>query len=463
MEKIRETLQAEYVDFEMRRAGEDFREEYTYNAGRPVEDGQHDHVGVGDQTDGGNYVGLSVPIGRLPAEDAIELADYADEYGSGEVRLTRRQNPVIVDVADEDLEDLLAEPLLEEYPAEPSPFERGAMACTGTEFCSIALTETKGRMARMLRWFNANVELPDDVGTIKMHYSGCTADCGQAMTADIGLQGMRARKDGEMVEAFDIGVGGGVGEEPSFIDWVQQRVPADEGPGAIRNLLQAYAAHRSDGQTFRQWVEATAEEQLVEFCEPRRPTSRHRTWPTPSSRGTPSRRASPRRPRSARSPRLPRTTETALTLCSLGGIKPISHACIYQLPDRIVDHAQRRTLQIRERPESSGYRVPSPTRRGQPRGRRGDHAQSGIRIRDARAARPSHLRGQSRARGTGRRARRTERRIRTRVGRSRRRRRGRERRWTARNRIIQPFYRRSRPSASGLDPEAVHCLRECGW
>ncbi|MGQ3412945.1 nitrite/sulfite reductase [Natrinema sp. LN54] len=268
MEKIRETLQDEYVDFEMHTEGEDFREEYTYNAGRPVEAGQHDHVGVGDQKDGQNYVGLSVPVGRLPAEDAIELADLADEYGSGEVRLTRRQNPVIVDVADEDLEGLLAEPILEEYPAEPSPFERGAMACTGTEFCSIALTETKGRMARMLRWFNKNVELPDDVGKIKMHYSGCTADCGQAMTADIGLQGMRARKNGEMVEAFDIGVGGGVGEDPSFIDWVQQRVPADEAPGAIRNLLEAYAAHREDGQTFRQWVEATAEEQLVEFCEP---------------------------------------------------------------------------------------------------------------------------------------------------------------------------------------------------
>jgi len=128
------------------------------------------------------------------------------------------------------------------------------MACTGTEFCSIALTETKGRMARMLRWFNANVELPDDVGTIKMHYSGCTADCGQAMTADIGLQGMRARKDGEMVEAFDIGVGGGVGEEPSFIDWVQQRVPADEAPARSGTCFRPTRPTVPDGQTFRQWV-----------------------------------------------------------------------------------------------------------------------------------------------------------------------------------------------------------------
>ncbi|WP_049928997.1 nitrite/sulfite reductase [Halopiger goleimassiliensis] len=269
MAKIRETLQEEYVDFELHTAGEDLREEYTYNAGRPRDEGPHDHVGVGDQKGAGmKYVGLSVPVGRLPAEDAIELADLADEYGSGEIRLTRRQNPVIVDVPEEAVDDLLEEPLLSEYPPEPSTFERGAMACTGTEFCSIALTETKARMARMLRWLNANVDLPDDVGKIKMHYSGCTADCGQAMTADIGLQGMRARKDGEMVEAFDIGVGGGVGEEPSFVEWIQQRVPADEAPGAIRNLLEAYAAHRTEGQTFRQWVEATGEEQLIEFCEP---------------------------------------------------------------------------------------------------------------------------------------------------------------------------------------------------
>jgi len=86
------------------------------------------------------------------------------------------------------------------------------MACTGTEFCSIALVETKTRMATMLRWLRENVDLPDDVDQLKIHFSGCTADCGQANTADIGLLGMRARKDGEMVEAVDIGVGGGMGE-----------------------------------------------------------------------------------------------------------------------------------------------------------------------------------------------------------------------------------------------------------
>lgn len=264
---IRKAL-SERLDFSVETAGTNFRGEYTYNAGKGAEHGPHDHVGVYDQNDGNNYVGLSVAVGRLPAEEVIELANLADEYGSGEVRLTRRQNLLIMDVPDEQLDALLAEPLLAKHTPEPNPFVQGAMACTGTEFCSLALTETKARMARLLRWLGDNCELPDDVDRIKIHFSGCTADCGQAMTADIGLQGMRARKNGEMVEAMDVGVGGGIGVEPSFIEWVRQRVPADEVPGMIKNIVEAYAALRTEGQTFREWVDATGHETLVELAEP---------------------------------------------------------------------------------------------------------------------------------------------------------------------------------------------------
>jgi ferredoxin-nitrite reductase len=266
-DEIREELD-ERLSFDLERAGTDFRGQYTYNAGKPSERGAHDHVGVYDQKDGKQYVGLSVPVGRMPAADAIELADLASEYGSGEVRLSRRQNPLIMDVPEAAVDGLLGESLLSKYSPEPNPFVQGAMACTGTEFCSLALTETKARMAVLLRWLGDNVDVPDDVDRIKMHFSGCTADCGQAMTADIGLQGMRARKDGEMVEAVDVGVGGGIGEEPTFIEWVRQRVPADELPGMLQNLLEAYAALREEGQTFREWVDATGHETIVELAEP---------------------------------------------------------------------------------------------------------------------------------------------------------------------------------------------------
>jgi ferredoxin-nitrite reductase len=266
-DEIRAAL-AERLPFALERAGTDFRGEYTYNAGKPTERGAHDHVGVHDQTDGRNYVGLSVPVGRMRAEEAVELAELAEAYGSGEIRLTRRQNPLVMDVPDGNLANLLNEPLLEKHRPEPNPFVRGTMACTGTEFCSLALTETKARTARMLRWLGEHVDLPPDVDRIKLHYSGCTADCGQAMTADIGLQGMRARKDGEMVEALDVGVGGGIGDDPAFIDWVRQRVPADEVPGLVANLVEAFAALREEGQTFREFVDATGHETLVELAEP---------------------------------------------------------------------------------------------------------------------------------------------------------------------------------------------------
>ncbi len=267
-EEIRDLLVDEYVDVDLARAGENVREDYTYNAGRPPEEGKADHVGVHEQADGKHYVGLSVPVGRLTAEEAIELADLADTYGSGEVRLTRRQNPIIVDVPDLELQHLLDEPLLQRHSPEPSTFERGAMACTGTEFCSLALTETKVRLTHMLRWLREEVDLPDDVEQLKIHYSGCTADCGQAMTADIGLQGMRARKGDEMVEALDIGLGGGIGPDPSFVDWTRMRVPADEAPGAIKNLLETFVAERADGQQFRDWVEATDADALEAALEP---------------------------------------------------------------------------------------------------------------------------------------------------------------------------------------------------
>jgi len=301
-EWIRDLLDEEYVDADLRTAGEDIRDEYTYNAGRTTEDGKQDYTGVHEQSDGRRYVGLSVPVGRLPAEEAIELADLADEYGSGEVRLTRRQNPIIVDVNSDRVDELLAaEPLLAKHRPEPNRFVRGAMACTGTEFCSIALVETKTRMATMLRWLRENVDLPDDVDQLKIHFSGCTADCGQANTADIGLLGMRARKDGEMVEAVDIGVGGGMGEEPSFVDYVQQRVPADEAPGAIRNLIEAFAERRARARRSASGRTRPTPRRSRRCASPRRRTTSTRRSPTRSSRGT----RSPRRGRRRRIRRWP--------------------------------------------------------------------------------------------------------------------------------------------------------------
>jgi ferredoxin-nitrite reductase len=266
-EEIRETLQDEYVDFELKTAGENCREDYSYNSGY-ADGGHSDHVGVHEQNDGNYYVGLNVLVGRMSDEDTAELARVADEYGSGEVRLTQRQNVIITDVPEEELDDLLDEPLLEDYSPDPNPFMRGSVACTGTEFCSLSIVETKNRQVRYARWLKENVEFPDGVDDFHIHLSGCTASCAQPQIADVSLRGMKTRKDGEAVEALDIGLGGGLGENPRFADWVEQRVPVDEVPGAIRNLLANFEERREDGETFRQFVERTDEETLSELVEP---------------------------------------------------------------------------------------------------------------------------------------------------------------------------------------------------
>jgi ferredoxin-nitrite reductase len=266
-EKVRETLQEEYLDFELHTAGDDYRDEYTYNAGGPS-GGKHDHVGVHEQADGNYYVGLNVLVGRIGAEEALQLADLADRYGSGEVRLTQRQNVILTDVPESELDALLQEPVLERYSPDPHPFQRGSIACTGTEFCSLSIVETKNRQVRFARWLVDTVELPEEIDDFHIHLSGCTASCAQPQIADVSLRGMKTRKDGEPVEALDIGLGGGLGEEPQFATWVEERVPADEVPGAIANLVDNYRAERQNDESFRSFVERHDEADLAELVEP---------------------------------------------------------------------------------------------------------------------------------------------------------------------------------------------------
>ncbi|MCY4729652.1 ferredoxin--nitrite reductase [Natronomonas gomsonensis] len=265
-EKLRRVLQEEYMEYELPTAGENLREQYNYNAGKADEPG--DYIGVHEQNDGQYFVGLSVLVGRQSADDVIELADLAEAYGSEMIGLTQRQNVIVADIAEEDLDDFLDEPLLEEYSPDPHPFMRGSIACTGTEYCSLSIVETKNRMVRYARWLKENVEVPDGVEDFHIHLSGCTASCAQPQIADISLRGMKTRKDGEPVEAFDIGLGGGLGENPQFADWVEMRVAADEIPGYIDNLLRVYESEREDGESFRDFIARHADDELNGMAEP---------------------------------------------------------------------------------------------------------------------------------------------------------------------------------------------------
>jgi len=172
-------------------------------------------------------------------------------------------------VPDDALDDFRDEPLLDHYSPDPSPFMRGSVACTGTEFCSLSIVETKNRQVRFARWLKVNVDLPADVDEFHIHLSGCTASCAQPQIADVSLRGMKTRKDGDPVEALDVGLGGGLGENPQFARWVTQRVPVDEVPGAIANLIDSFAAERDEGESFRAFVVARHDDdELDAFVEP---------------------------------------------------------------------------------------------------------------------------------------------------------------------------------------------------
>ncbi|MBD2058599.1 ferredoxin--nitrite reductase [Oculatella sp. FACHB-28] len=196
---------------------------------------KRDHIGVYAQKQSGlNYVGLHVPVGRLFAQDMVELARIADVYGSGELRLTVEQNVIIPNVSDSRLELLLKEPLLERFSVSPAMLERSLVSCTGSQFCNFALIETKNRALGLIRELEAEVSCSQPV---RVHWTGCPNSCGQPQVADIGLMGTKARKDGKTVEAVDIYMGGKVGKNAHLGTCVMKSVPCDDLKPVLRNLL----------------------------------------------------------------------------------------------------------------------------------------------------------------------------------------------------------------------------------
>jgi ferredoxin-nitrite reductase len=222
-----------------------------------------DHVGVHPQKEERiYYVGLNVPVGRMSGERFEEAGRLAEEYGS-EIRLATDQNLIITGVHEERLDDLLSEPLLKRYSPEPGAFERGVVACTGNEFCRFAIVETK---IRALEWAREMDRRVGDLGqeAIRMHFSGCSASCAQPQIGDIGLRGETAKKGNALVEGVDIGLGGSLGRDAAFIDWVEGAKPADEVPDALLHVFERFKEERREGERFHEWVRRMRNEELRE-------------------------------------------------------------------------------------------------------------------------------------------------------------------------------------------------------
>jgi len=217
-----------------------------------------DHVGVHPQKsrDGSPtqlyYVGLNVPVGRMSGEQFQEAGRLAEEYG-GEVRLATDQNLILTDVPEKRLDELLGEPLLERYSPNPGAFERGVVACTGSEFCRFGIVETKIRALEWAREMDRRVGDPGQEA-VRMHFSGCSASCAQPQIGDVGFRGETAKKDGSLVEGVDIGLGGSLGRDAAFIDWVEGAKPAEEVPDALAKVFERFKEERREGERFHEWA-----------------------------------------------------------------------------------------------------------------------------------------------------------------------------------------------------------------
>jgi sulfite reductase (ferredoxin) len=226
-----------------------------------ADDVYRDHVGVRAQKQTGlSSVGATVLNGRLSPEQLHELASLSEAYGDGHLRATIGQNIVLVNVPNSKVQELVGKVVALGLQVAPTVFYRGAVACTGTEFCKLAIAETKG----FAKWLVGEMEerLPEFDQQLRLHVTGCTNSCGQSWIADLGLEGKKLKKDGKMVDAFYFCVGGALGEHAGIARQIGYRAAAEDCPEAVERLLRAYLAQRTDGENLRSYFRRTSDEDL---------------------------------------------------------------------------------------------------------------------------------------------------------------------------------------------------------
>jgi sulfite reductase (ferredoxin) len=220
-------------------------------------DGRRDHVGVHPQNDGLFYVGAAPIVGRISGTTLSRIADLAEAHGSGRIRLTAQQKFVVLDVAADKVDALIAGLSELGLEANPSEFRRSTMACTGIEFCKLAIVDTKGTAANLVAQLEDR--LPTFANPLSIHVNGCPNSCARIQVADIGLKGMLVPgTNGDQVEGFQVHLGGELGQEfgrkPRGL-----KVRAAELPDFVERLVNRYEADHEDHESFATWAHRTDE------------------------------------------------------------------------------------------------------------------------------------------------------------------------------------------------------------
>jgi sulfite reductase (ferredoxin) len=254
--KFREVLEKEYLGYSLPDGP----------APVNVDSARRDHVGVHQQKDGRYYVGFAPKVGRLDGQVLSSIATLADRYGSGRVRTTAEQKMIILDVPEASVPALTGELDALGLPASPSVFRRHMMACTGIEFCKLAIVETKARAMNLIDELERR--LPGFEAPVTINVNGCPNSCARIQVADIGLKGsLVTAADGQQVEGYQIHLGGtltgGDATGSGFGRKVRGlKTTAEELPDYVERVLRRFDAARADGETFAAWTLRAADEEL---------------------------------------------------------------------------------------------------------------------------------------------------------------------------------------------------------
>jgi ferredoxin-nitrite reductase len=213
-----------------------------------------------------NYVGLKIPVGRIHADDLQGIAGLADTYGTGELRLAANQAVIMPHVPDRVLGDLTEEPLLQRFVYNPTPVQKGLVSCVGSDYCNLAVIESKSRAVETAKRVEAMIGT--EMRPITMHWSGCPAGCGNHLVADVGLLGKKIKIKGQVVEAVDVFVGGRSGPDPKPAIKLLEDVPCDALPEVLSGILPFHS---------RDKMHRTKAKSISKRCVPRRPNDPAKT------------------------------------------------------------------------------------------------------------------------------------------------------------------------------------------
>jgi sulfite reductase beta subunit-like hemoprotein len=229
-----------------------------------------DHIGVGKQKDGRAYIGVPIERGRLTARNMLDLAGLSQRFADGprRIRLSTKQNVLLLDIPLGNVADLTRALDDAGLPPHAHPLRATLISCTGTEFCNLAVVETKHRAGRVLRYLEETTPLDRP---LMISFTGCPNACAQFQICDIGLTGIPVMdpvlKDEKgkpkKVDGYNVLLGGGIGSDPRFGEVIAKKIPADRIHMSLRSLIERYLAERQGAdESFRAWVGRSAPESL---------------------------------------------------------------------------------------------------------------------------------------------------------------------------------------------------------